>query len=110
MHCIPRISDCITVHVTSFPLSDAVCGSRTGPCLFGPNYRLAPNLSVVRPQLANCDRPTHDLSRQAAAIKALNAKIRSNKYTDYFCSTRTYSTLFLVGALGSGRAWEGRDK
>ncbi|KAF2199999.1 UPF0041-domain-containing protein [Delitschia confertaspora ATCC 74209] len=23
----------------------------------------------------------------AAAIKALNAKIRSNKYTDYFCST-----------------------
>jgi hypothetical protein len=46
----------------------------------------------------------------AAAIKALNAKIRSNKYTDYFCSTRTYSTLFLVGALRSGRAWEGRDK
>ena len=26
----------------------------------------------------------------AAAIKALNAKIRSNKYTDYICSTRTY--------------------
>jgi hypothetical protein len=26
----------------------------------------------------------------AAAIKALNAKIRSNKYTDYFCSTRTF--------------------
>lgn len=24
----------------------------------------------------------------AAAIKALNAKIRSNKYLDYFCSTR----------------------
>ena len=24
----------------------------------------------------------------AAAIKALNAKIRSNPYTDYFCSTR----------------------
>lgn len=24
----------------------------------------------------------------AAAIKALNAKIRSNKYADYFCSTR----------------------
>ncbi|KAH4470468.1 pyruvate carrier [Parastagonospora nodorum] len=23
----------------------------------------------------------------AAAIKALNAKIRSNKYSDYFCST-----------------------
>jgi hypothetical protein len=48
--------------------------------------------------------------KMAAAIKALNAKIRSNKYTDYFCSTRTYSTLFLVGALRSGRAWEGRDK
>jgi hypothetical protein len=27
----------------------------------------------------------------AAAIKALNAKIRSNKYTDYVCSTRTFS-------------------
>jgi hypothetical protein len=27
----------------------------------------------------------------AAAVKALNAKIRSNKYLDYFCSTRTYS-------------------
>jgi hypothetical protein len=26
----------------------------------------------------------------AAAIKALNAKIRSNKWTDYFCSTRTF--------------------
>jgi hypothetical protein len=26
----------------------------------------------------------------AAAIKALNAKIRSNKYSDYFCSTRTF--------------------
>lgn len=25
----------------------------------------------------------------AAAVKALNAKIRSNKYTDYLCSTRT---------------------
>ena len=25
----------------------------------------------------------------AAAIKALNAKIRSNPVTDYFCSTRT---------------------
>lgn len=29
----------------------------------------------------------------AAAIKALNAKIRSNKYTDYFCSTRTFYPL-----------------
>jgi len=28
----------------------------------------------------------------AAAIKALNAKIRSNKYTDYICSTRTPPT------------------
>ena len=30
----------------------------------------------------------------AAAIKALNAKIRSNKYTDYICSTRRFC-LFL---------------
>ena len=27
----------------------------------------------------------------AAAIKALNAKIRANPYLDYFCSTRTYT-------------------
>jgi hypothetical protein len=26
----------------------------------------------------------------AAAIKAINAKIRSNKVLDYFCSTRTF--------------------
>ena len=26
----------------------------------------------------------------AAAVKALNAKIRSNKYLDYFCSTRMF--------------------
>jgi hypothetical protein len=35
----------------------------------------------------------HDTSippAMAAAMKALNAKIRSNKYTDYFCSTRTF--------------------
>jgi hypothetical protein len=29
----------------------------------------------------------------AAAIKALNAKIRANKYADYFCSTRTFYPL-----------------
>jgi hypothetical protein len=36
----------------------------------------------------------------AAAIKALNAKIRSNKYSDYFCSTRTFypdAALFARG-------------
>lgn len=27
----------------------------------------------------------------AATIKAINAKIRSNKVLDYVCSTRTYS-------------------
>jgi hypothetical protein len=30
----------------------------------------------------------------AAAIKALNAKIRSNKALDYFCSTRTLLYLY----------------
>jgi hypothetical protein len=29
----------------------------------------------------------------AAAIKALNAKIRSNPVSDYFCSTREYLTI-----------------
>jgi hypothetical protein len=52
-------------------------------------------------------RPPAPLSRSihvvnsptmAAAIKALNAKIRSNPYSDYFCSTRT---LF---APGTGHA------
>jgi hypothetical protein len=36
----------------------------------------------------------------AAAIKALNAKIRSNKYTDYFCSTRMYTHAFTHVSLG----------
>jgi hypothetical protein len=36
----------------------------------------------------------------AAAIKALNAKIRSNKYTDYFCSTRTFHSYFAIADPG----------
>jgi hypothetical protein len=31
----------------------------------------------------------------AAAIKAINAKIRSNKVLDYVCSTRTYRSSTL---------------
>lgn len=31
----------------------------------------------------------------AAAIKALNAKIRSNPTTDYLCSTRTFTFSLL---------------
>jgi hypothetical protein len=39
--------------------------------------------------------PCQRIPKMAAAIKALNAKIRSNKYTDYFCSTRrSYPTRF----------------
>jgi mitochondrial pyruvate carrier 1 len=36
----------------------------------------------------------------AAAIKAINAKIRSNKVLDYFCSTRT---LFDPAIAEAGR-------
>ena len=32
----------------------------------------------------------------AAAIKAINAKIRSNKVLDYFCSTRTLRLPSLI--------------
>ena len=39
------------------------------------------------------DKRAKDVTNMAAAIKALNAKIRSNKYTDYFCSTRTFYPL-----------------
>lgn len=35
----------------------------------------------------------------AAAIKALNAKIRSNKYTDYICSTRRFA-LYMFFTCG----------
>lgn len=35
-------------------------------------------------------RPDTQASKMAAAIKALNAKIRSNKVTDYFFSTRLF--------------------
>lgn len=46
----------------------------------------------------------------AAAIKALNAKIRSNKYADYICSTRTFSPEAGVGehalnAVGQSARW-----
>lgn len=49
--------------------------------------------TVERPNFApsgHTDRPHPPRPHtMAAAIKALNAKIRSNKYTDYICSTRT---------------------
>lgn len=32
----------------------------------------------------------------AALVKSINARIRSNKYTDYICSTRTCDVLFFV--------------
>lgn len=51
--------------------------------------------NLTRPQQHLCARPTSqpeqshaDVDTMAAAIKALNAKIRSNPVLDYFCSTR----------------------
>jgi hypothetical protein len=35
----------------------------------------------------------------AAAIKAINAKIRSNKVLDYFCSTREFSQFRISAQL-----------
>jgi hypothetical protein len=43
--------------------------------------------------------PRRQFATMAAAIKALNAKIRSNKYTDYFCSTRTFYPTPLARCL-----------
>jgi hypothetical protein len=37
----------------------------------------------------------------AAAVKALNAKIRSNPTLDYFCSTRTFRNLLRACQLGN---------
>lgn len=51
--------------------------------------------NLTRLQQHLCARPTSqpeqshaDVDKMAAAIKALNAKIRSNPVLDYFCSTR----------------------
>lgn len=49
-----------------------------------PKPATAPTTTRPTPFLAYNPSPV----AMAAAIKALNAKIRSNKYTDYFCSTR----------------------
>ncbi|KAF1845649.1 uncharacterized protein K460DRAFT_366493 [Cucurbitaria berberidis CBS 394.84] len=49
----------------------------------------------------------------AAAIKALNAKIRSNKYTDYFCSTRTFlhgQLRSMLGEAGFRRRWTKKQR
>lgn len=41
------------------------------------------------PAAATGLKQQHQTVKMAAFIKAINAKIRSNKYTDYICSTRT---------------------
>lgn len=50
---------------------------------FSASFLLSPTLSHVSSFLLI-------LGKMAAAIKAINAKIRSNKVLDYVCSTRTY--------------------
>lgn len=47
--------------------------------------------------------PPHSALIMAAAVKALNAKIRSNPVSDYLCSTRE-STQEIVRSL----RWKGR--
>jgi hypothetical protein len=45
--------------------------------------------------------PWYHSLKMAAAIKAINAKIRSNKVLDYFCSTREFSQ-FRISPLNVG--------
>lgn len=52
--------------------------------------------SIPHPQIPNLNLPRLNprllpaFVAMAAAIKAINAKIRSNKVADYVCSTRTF--------------------
>jgi hypothetical protein len=52
-------------------------------------------------------RPLSTPLTMAAAVKALNAKIRSNKYLDYFCSTRMYTPKRIDGRSQRARVEEG---
>jgi hypothetical protein len=45
----------------------------------------------------------------AAAIKALNAKIRSNPYTDYLCSTRECLSLLRLFSIPSKLPYDALD-
>jgi hypothetical protein len=46
----------------------------------------------------------------AAAIKALNAKIRANPKLDYFCSTRMYTFLYRVAGREKMRGSNEKDE
>ena len=47
-------------------------------------------LNTLQAIISNQQSLPHYLSTMAAAISALNAKIRSHPYLSYFCSTRTF--------------------
>jgi hypothetical protein len=93
----------ISPHVTLIPLSQTVIRNRGSPPM-GSDFPWRPHLqhyqltlhfrqlsTPTATRFPSLSRHTVNSPTMAAAIKALNAKIRSNKYTDYFCSTRTFS-------------------
>lgn len=57
-----------------------------------PNHRISADNSRNLPNLVSRHPTTLPLTTMAAAISALNAKIRSQPVLNYVCSTRTYST------------------
>jgi hypothetical protein len=68
----------------------------SGPTLPAPSTRTffhpQPSSHIHLPFFLSRD-PWYLSVKMAAAIKAINAKIRSNKVLDYFCSTREFSQL-----------------
>jgi hypothetical protein len=80
---------------------------------FNLNSGLPNTTSFIKPDLFSTlnlpptSHPPFSLSRDpwyrsvkmAAAIKAINAKIRSNKVLDYFCSTREFSQFRIPAQL-----------
>jgi hypothetical protein len=91
-----------TLYLLVFPANHCTCRSRSLfvrpqlSCL-APKVRISLNTSLRPTSTARRIPLTYPVtvalanpSKMAAAIKALNAKIRSNKYSDYFCSTRMF--------------------
>lgn len=68
--------------------------SRSASELFARKPDAKPNLTRSRPitpqqtSTPYTEQSHTTVDKMAAAIKALNAKIRSNPVADYFCSTR----------------------
>lgn len=83
----PCSSRSLTQLAASIPTPDSAPAKFPNPTSFSLNT----STSVI--PFSCCHRAQSTAStptvKMAAFVKAINAKIRSNKYTDYICSTRT---------------------